>query len=186
MGDLWSEFPLDPRQRAHAGLRASDQDRERITAELASAFADGRLTRDELDERTDAVASARTLGDLPPLVADLVPLRTPPTRPAWPSLPGGSARSLVPLSPQELHERAEQEWRERRRAAVFSFLSTTVVLTGVAVFLDLPWLMIFSALTFLNVVRVVTAREQFVRERVRSLERKQARQRRWPKGLPGA
>ena len=50
--ELWSGFALDPRDPAHAGLRASDADRERIQRVLADAFADGRLDREEHDERT--------------------------------------------------------------------------------------------------------------------------------------
>ena len=59
--DLWSAFSLDPRERAHADLRASDQDRDRITGVLSSAFADGRLEREELEERMSVTSAARTL-----------------------------------------------------------------------------------------------------------------------------
>jgi hypothetical protein len=52
-------------------IRASDADRERITARLRDHFAEGRLTREELDERVTAALKAKTLGDLRPLMADL-------------------------------------------------------------------------------------------------------------------
>jgi uncharacterized membrane protein len=52
-------------------LRASDADRERVTARLREHFAEGRLTRDELDERITAALSARTFGDLRAVMADL-------------------------------------------------------------------------------------------------------------------
>jgi hypothetical protein len=179
--DLWSAFPLDPRERAHAGLRASDQDRERITGVLSSAFADGRLEHHELEERMSSVAAARTLGELPPLVADLVPLKPPPAR---------SPRSLVGLSPAELQRRAEDDWRERRRAAVFSFLGSALVCWSIwiAVHLgsdggDFPWPLIVNAVALLNVARVVGSRDQIVRERVHALEKRQSRQQRWPKSL---
>ncbi|MFB9311948.1 DUF1707 SHOCT-like domain-containing protein [Nocardioides plantarum] len=179
--DLWSTFPIDPRERAHAGLRASDQDRDRITEVLSSAFADGRLGHDELEERMSAVAGARTLGELPPLVADLVPLKPTPAR---------SPKSLVGVSPAELQRRAEDEWRERRRAAALSFLGSALVCWSVWIAVhvgtdggDFPWPLIVNAVTLLNVVRVVGNHEQIVRERVQALEKKQARQQRWPKSL---
>jgi hypothetical protein len=52
-------------------MRASDADRERITARLREHFAEGRLTREELDERVAAVLNAKTLGDLRVLMTDL-------------------------------------------------------------------------------------------------------------------
>jgi hypothetical protein len=52
-------------------IRASDADRERVTARLREHFAEGRLTRDELDERITAALNARTFGDLRAVTADL-------------------------------------------------------------------------------------------------------------------
>ncbi len=70
---VWQQFSADPRDRAHASLRASDADRDLVRRVLADAYAEGRLDRDELDERVDAAGVARVLGDLPPLIDDLVP-----------------------------------------------------------------------------------------------------------------
>jgi uncharacterized protein DUF1707 len=53
-------------------LRASDADRDRVLALLAEAMSDGRLTADEHAERVQRVFSARTLGELAELTADLV------------------------------------------------------------------------------------------------------------------
>jgi hypothetical protein len=53
------------------GLRAADADRDRVIARLRDHFAEGRLTRDELDERIAAALSAKTFGDLRVLMADL-------------------------------------------------------------------------------------------------------------------
>ena len=74
-GDLWASFQHDPRDPAVAPLRASDADRNVVHGVLTEAFADGRLDREEYDERTAATLQARTLGELPALVADLVPDR---------------------------------------------------------------------------------------------------------------
>ena len=52
-------------------IRVSDADRERVTARLRDHFAEGRLTREELDERVTAALNAKTVGDLRPLMADL-------------------------------------------------------------------------------------------------------------------
>jgi hypothetical protein len=52
-------------------IRASDADRDRVTARLQEHFAAGRLTRDELDERITAVLHAKTFGELRPPLADL-------------------------------------------------------------------------------------------------------------------
>ena len=55
----------------YVSLRASDHDRWRVQAHLNEAFAEGRLTQQEWDERVTALASARTYGDLDMLTADL-------------------------------------------------------------------------------------------------------------------
>lgn len=79
-------------------LRIGDAEREQALGVLGEQYALGRISKDELDERSDAVWSARTRGDLRPVFADL-PVRTPgargerprPSRPARPRLP------LVPV-----------------------------------------------------------------------------------------
>jgi hypothetical protein len=61
-------------------LRASDADRDRAVETLASAAAEGRLTLAEYSERTGAALSARTVGELTVLTAD-VPARADGGRP---------------------------------------------------------------------------------------------------------
>ena len=64
-------------------IRASDADRDRVTARLQEHFAAGRLSRDELDERVAAVLRAKTFGELRPVLADLPePVPTPRAAPA--------------------------------------------------------------------------------------------------------
>ncbi len=60
-------------------MRASDRDRDVVLGVLAEGYADGRITKEEYDERSGATAAAKTLGELPALIVDLVPLT--PTRP---------------------------------------------------------------------------------------------------------
>ena len=71
--ELWSEFAHDPRSATYASMRASDADRDVVLRALTEAYADGRIDPDELDERTTGVQAARTLGELPAYLSDLVP-----------------------------------------------------------------------------------------------------------------
>lgn len=52
-------------------LRISDADREHALGELSAAFQIGRITADELDQRTGQALAARTGKELAALVADL-------------------------------------------------------------------------------------------------------------------
>ena len=64
------------------GLRASRADRERVIDLLKAAFVEGRLTRDEFDERVGRVLASRTYPELAAVTADLPePVATPPSRP---------------------------------------------------------------------------------------------------------
>ncbi|WP_199435129.1 DUF1707 SHOCT-like domain-containing protein [Qaidamihabitans albus] len=74
----------DPKQ-----LRASDADRERIAQILHSALGEGRITVNELEERLDQVYSAKTLGDLEPVVEDLPDVST--------------SAALLPVTPAQVH-----------------------------------------------------------------------------------
>jgi hypothetical protein len=57
--------PGDPR------IRASDADRDRVATLLREHHAAGRLTAEEFHERMDAALTAKTLGELDDLLADL-------------------------------------------------------------------------------------------------------------------
>lgn len=63
----------DPRlpAGAHAGLRASDADRERLVEVLKTGFAEGRLSQDEYNLRMERAYTAKTYGELGALVGDL-------------------------------------------------------------------------------------------------------------------
>jgi hypothetical protein len=54
-----------------ANLRASDQDRERVANILRDAAGEGRLDMTELDERLEAVYTAKTYAELEPVTRDL-------------------------------------------------------------------------------------------------------------------
>jgi hypothetical protein len=61
-------------------LRLGDADRDEAIARLSEHYAAGRLDKDEFDERSDAVWTARTRGDLAPVFVDL---ESPPREPVW-------------------------------------------------------------------------------------------------------
>ncbi|MBR7836383.1 DUF1707 domain-containing protein [Actinospica durhamensis] len=54
-----------------SSLRASHQDRDRVVDALRIAGGEGRLDAEELDARVESALSARTLGELAALTADL-------------------------------------------------------------------------------------------------------------------
>lgn len=54
-------------------LRASDADRNLVADLLTAAYSEGRITRDELDDRLATTMAAKTFDDLTPITADLVP-----------------------------------------------------------------------------------------------------------------
>ncbi|HEY5820883.1 MAG TPA: DUF1707 domain-containing protein [Propionibacteriaceae bacterium] len=80
-------------------IRASDADRDQVSEVLQMAYAEGRITSDELGERTAAAVQARTFDDLVPLTADLLPAPAPqPTRfpvNTGPAVPTGSPERMV-------------------------------------------------------------------------------------------
>lgn len=67
----------DPREHP-AHIRATDTDREAVSALVQRAVDDGRLQLGEIDERLSAVYDAKTHGDLATVVDDIVPFRPPP------------------------------------------------------------------------------------------------------------
>jgi hypothetical protein len=97
----------DPEAERRASLRASDADRERFVEALRQHHVEGRLTTEELEERTGKAYEARTLGDLNALATDLPPLTPAPGSPAgWnPDAPGLPPR-MRPPSPRRTRAKA--------------------------------------------------------------------------------
>jgi Domain of unknown function (DUF1707) len=60
-----------PGRYPNPSLKASDADRDAVVAALSEHFQAGRLTTEELEERTGRALTSRTLGDLAELTADL-------------------------------------------------------------------------------------------------------------------
>lgn len=174
--ELWRSFPNDPRDPANAPLRASDADRDRIHQVLASAFGDGRLDRVEFEERTDAVVRARTLGELPVVVRDLLPDPGPALTPAARRAGGG------------IFEEARAAYLTQRRNAVWGFLSASVICwviwLGTSGPEGFPWPVFVMLGTGLNVLRMVVMRADLIAEERRRLERKAAKRELPPGGHP--
>ncbi|MBO0821992.1 MAG: DUF1707 and DUF4190 domain-containing protein [Nocardiopsaceae bacterium] len=84
-------------------MRASAADRDRVVDVLKGAFGEGRLTKDEFDERCTRTMNARTYGDLAQVVEDLpggavfgtAPVPYPPYRPAMTTTSGLATGSMV-------------------------------------------------------------------------------------------
>lgn len=81
--------PEDGAAAGHGRLRASHADREHVIDTLKTAFADGRLDKDELADRVGQALAARTYAELATVTADI------PAGPAQAPRPRRAARSPV-------------------------------------------------------------------------------------------
>ena len=163
-GGVWREFEHDPRDPSYAGMRASDRDRAVVHDVLASAYAEGRLDREELDERTAAVDAAKTYAELLPpirdLTADAVPAR------------------FTPVATTDVRRSAEVYFAAQRRDALMGFLVPNLIcwaiwyLTGHDGFI---WPVFVSIPTGINLLRVLASRAEIVEKRVEKLQRRQAK-----------
>lgn len=163
-GSLWRRFEHDPRDPAYSAMRAGDRDRAVVHDVLAEAYAEGRLDRDELDERTTAVDTAKTYADLLPPIRDLT-ADSVPTR-------------FVPAVGGDVRRSAELYFGEKLREALFGFLVPNLIcwaiwfMTGHDYF---PWPLFVTIPTGLNFLRVATSRQQVIESRVEKLQRREAK-----------
>jgi Domain of unknown function (DUF1707) len=162
-GSLWRRFEHDPRDPAYATMRASDRDRAVVHDVLAEAYAEGRLDREELDERTTQVDGAKTYGDLVPPLQDL----TADSGPA----------GLVPASGPDLRHIAERYYGEKLRETFFEFLIPNLIcwaiwfMTGHDYFV---WPVFVTIPTLIHLLQVATSKKRTIESRVEKLQRKQA------------
>lgn len=161
----WEEFERDPRSPDLAPLRASDRDRDLALQILAEAYAEGRLDRGEFDERADAVNGARTLGELPALLGDLVPLA-----------------EIRPGTGGEHHrQRAVAKYERERRDAIWQSLSVSVICWVIWLAINrgdydaFPWPLFPMVASMLNVGRVVYQREDIINGDIRRREKREAK-----------
>ena len=122
--NLPSEQP-DPLAEA-LRMRASDADREKVANVLREAYAEGRLTAVEHQERLEEVYRATTYGELVPVMRDL------PVPPGTLAIPGPNAVGVTPpvSSPSGVVVNPALATRETEDAiAIFSGFKRTGVWT---------------------------------------------------------
>jgi hypothetical protein len=78
-------LPARGEARGQGHLLASTADRDSAVEALKSGYAEGRLSKDEYEARAEQAFTARTLGDLARVTADLP--SAPAAAPAWRSAP---------------------------------------------------------------------------------------------------
>jgi hypothetical protein len=162
---FWESFRLDPRQPGHVAMRASDADREIVRTVLADAYADGRLTREEYDDRLNTLYGSRTLGEVSSLVTDLVP-------------PDGPATAPAPVLPADLRTRAARKWRKDVEESFVAFLVPTIICTVIWIavggggFFWPAFPMLFLGL---NLAKTVVRRESVIEHEVLRLEEQAAK-----------
>lgn len=127
---LWSRFSADP--RSYRQVRASDADRAVVSDVLSEGYALGQLDVDEFDERTEAAAAIKTLGEIPALIDDLVladPADVEPGR----LDDAGRAQALarlaedrVPITPEQIDAAAQKYYRDRVRQSLLGAVAGPV------------------------------------------------------------
>lgn len=128
---------------ADDAIRASDADREDVVTILGEAYAAGRLTLAEFDQRTSAAFAARTWGELRELTRDLPgepPFAEAPPAPA--ALPAGPARPAGSV-PGEADRQAERQAAASRQgwpggSRLIPALPIAFVWLAIAVFAHTP------------------------------------------------
>lgn len=157
-GTVWDRFTLDPRHAENARLRASDADRDVVSDLLGTAYAEGRLTPEELDERSDQVTQSRTLGELPPIIDDLV-----------------ATTGAVATRPGGLRAEAEHRYRQQRTNAFWGFLTPTLICWAIwfAIGGGFPWPIFVTIASGAKFVQLVTTPSDSITAIERDLEKKE-------------
>ena len=125
----------DPGEQRRGSLRASDADRERLVEALRQHHVDGRLTAEELAERTERADAARTLGDLDALATDLPPLQPPAPAPGWDPSADDLPRRMRPPGPR----RAAAKANLLRSVMWYGMLSLVLIVVWLASGRDYFW-----------------------------------------------
>ena len=163
---FWESFRLDPRQDGNASMRASDADRELVRTVLVDAYGDGRLTREEYDERLNDLYGSRTLGELPALVADLIASGRAPEVSAAPAAP----------QPTDLRARGARKWRRDVEESLGAFLFPSVISVVIWILIGGGFFWPAFPILFLglNLLKTVVQRESAIEREVARLEKQAA------------
>ena len=149
-------------------MRASDADRDIVLRTLGEAYAEGRIDRDEYDERSDAVHVSKTLGELPRVLEDLVP-----------------STALAPyarlgLDARTIEEQAVARWERSRREAFMGFLIPTVICWVVWLLTSgptgFPWPVFPMIGTGIPMVAMTVQRKDMIESNVQRIVRKQEKE----------
>jgi hypothetical protein len=109
------------RDHPSGSLRVSDADRDRAIAELSEHYQAGRLTTEELEDRTGRALRARTTADLAALFTDLPRRQAPMTGGTATSAAGTASAGTAPASPAKA-------WPARVPVAPVAILAVVAVL----------------------------------------------------------
>ncbi|MEU7001735.1 DUF1707 and DUF4870 domain-containing protein [Nonomuraea sp. NPDC046570] len=86
---------------AHAQLRVTNEDREHVVEHVKAAYAEGRFDKYEFDERLERAMTARTHGDLMPIMNEIYGTSHPRWQPVAPQAVRMPRRSGVPTESNE-------------------------------------------------------------------------------------
>ncbi|WGW12602.1 DUF1707 domain-containing protein [Saxibacter everestensis] len=173
---VWEQLSKDPRDPQYAQLRASDQDRAIVSQVVADAYADGRLDREEYDERAESVLSARMLGEFPPLLEDLLPVT-----------------GIAEASGKDFPAQAERSYRRGLRARFTGFASTSAITGAIWIATSFMngdpyffWPIFPIVGTGIGVVTQLINKRDVIEDEVRHLERREQKRRQAIESEPGA
>lgn len=171
-GDAWDRFTRDPRDPAVSTLRAGDADRAVLADVLGEAFSDGRLTREEYDERSDQAIRVRTFAEFVPLMEDLVPAT------------GAGAAPVRRLGTPDLQREAVAAYERKRRDAWVEAVTITLICVGIWTAVGIgtgfhfPWPIIVAVVTFADAIDKTANRDKYLAKERAKLERKARREQR--------
>ncbi|SDS15435.1 protein of unknown function [Brevibacterium siliguriense] len=127
---VWSRFSADP--RSFGQVRATDADRAVVSDVLSEGYALGQLDVTEFDERTEAAAKVKLLGEVPALIEDLVltdPAETEPRQLDEAERAQALARlddDRVPITPEQIDAAAQKYYRDRVRRSLLGAVAGPV------------------------------------------------------------
>ena len=96
-------------------MRAGDEDRDRTITVLREAFAEGRLTQDEFQQRLGKAQVARTFGELDELTTDL------------PTAPAAAASTVATPAPAGTAQVAVEDDSHNLRNGWYSWLGVSIL-----------------------------------------------------------
>lgn len=147
-------------------MRAADADRDVVLRALGDAYAEGRIDATEFDERTSAVQAARTLGELPAFLADLVPpSNVGPTSMA-------ALTSIPPLTSERVQAEAVRRWEKSRREAFTMWVTVSMICWVVWLATNLggfPWPLFPMAGTAVPLIGTMVQRKDMIESNRRKI-----------------